>query len=86
MWVKRFQSCHAGSPAIRANTFTPNHQTLSSIAADAAGNFIVIWKSRQDGSGEGIFAQRFDGDDNPVGAEYLVNTYTTALNGSRRLR
>jgi large repetitive protein len=35
-------------------------QYNSSVAADPAGNFVVVWQSLgQDGSGFGIFGQRF---------------------------
>ena len=46
------------------------------IAADASGGFIITWKSTStlDGSGAGIFAQRFAANDAPVGGEFQVNT------------
>jgi hypothetical protein len=49
------------------------------VAADAAGNFVVVWRSnQQDGSGMGIFAQRYDRDGQPLEAtEFQVNSYTS---------
>jgi hypothetical protein len=62
----------------RVNTYTTNYQSGPSIAADAAGNFVVAWESPdQDGSGWGVFAQRYDAAGQPRGGEFQVNTYTT---------
>ncbi|MDZ4686036.1 MAG: cadherin domain-containing protein [Planctomycetaceae bacterium] len=44
----------------RVNAFTTNSQSLSSVAMDADGDFVVAWKSTaQDGSHDGVFARRF---------------------------
>jgi hypothetical protein len=44
----------------RVNTFTTGAQSYSSVAADANGNFEVVWASQtQDGSGFGVFGQRY---------------------------
>jgi hypothetical protein len=66
----------------RVNTFTTGTQGRSllapSVAADAAGNFVVVWGSdAQDGFFAGVFGQRFDGAGAPVGSEFRINTYTT---------
>ena len=53
-----------GSPLgaeFRINSYTTHAQGMPSVSADAAGNFVVVWNSyKQDGSGWGIFAQRFN--------------------------
>ncbi len=42
------------------NTETDDHQDDPDVAIDSAGNFIVVWESsRQDGSKDGVYAQRF---------------------------
>jgi hypothetical protein len=44
----------------RVNTKTDNIQRNSSVAMDASGDFIIVWQSfDQDGSGYGIYAQRY---------------------------
>ena len=49
-----------------------------SVAADTAGNFVVVWHSHsQDGNGYGVFGQRYDSSGAPLGLEFRVNTYTT---------
>ena len=60
------------------NSHTLLDQQSAAIAADPAGNFIVAWQSQdQDGSGQGIYAQRFGADGVPQGGEFRVNSYTT---------
>ena len=45
-------------------------------ARSADGRFVVAWRS-SDGGSYGIFARRFEAAGQPIGAEFLVNTYTT---------
>ena len=51
------------------------------MAADSLGNFVVAWQAAEAGgvdtSERSIEAQRFDGNGNPVGGQFQVNTYTT---------
>ena len=63
-------------PEFRVNTYTTGNQHRQSVAADAAGNFVVVWQSSQDGSGYGIFGQRYASSGAPLGPEFRVNTYT----------
>jgi len=59
-------------------TFGFGGATDASVGADAAGNFVVSWeRPGQDGSGTGIFAQRYANSGAPVGSEFQVNSYTT---------
>jgi len=61
----------------QVNTYTTLHQVWPSISALADGGFIVVWGSNgQDGSGYGIYGQRYDSAGNPVGSEFQVNSYT----------
>jgi hypothetical protein len=63
-------------PEFRANTFTTGSQSTPGLATNIAGDFTVAWESPQDGSGTGIFAQRFAAGV-PIGPEFRVNTFTT---------
>src|SRR5438093_653019 len=64
---------------MRVNTFTPDYQALPAVASDSAGNFVVAWpSSNQDGSGFGVFGQRYASTGAPLGGEFRVNTYTTS--------
>ena len=65
-------------PEFRVNTYTTGHQLDASVAADAAGDLVVVWGSNdQDGSGSGVFGQRYTSTGTPLG-EFRVNTYTTS--------
>jgi hypothetical protein len=61
----------------RVNTYTTGAQEAPAVAADASGNFVVVWTSSQDGSGYGVFGQRYASSGTPLGPEFRVNTYTT---------
>ena len=60
----------------RINTYTTNSQGSPDVDVDPAGNFVVVWNSgiMQDGSGFGIFGQRFAATGAPAGPEFRVNT------------
>ena len=77
---QRFNSSGAKVGAeFQVNTFTTDDQRDPRIAADAAGNFVVVWTSvGQDLSGAGVFGQRFDASGAKAGSEFRVNTYTTS--------
>jgi hypothetical protein len=62
---------------IRVNTFGAGSPMYSSAAMDAAGDFVITWSSlNQDGSGWGVYAQRYGADGTPWGGEFQVNTTT----------
>jgi hypothetical protein len=86
-----FGQRYAGSgvplgPEFRVNTWTTNAQFGPAVAADAAGNFVVVWSSAgQDGNPgyggggppAGVYGQRYFSAGSPLGGEFRVNTYTT---------
>jgi len=57
-----------GSPTgeeMEVNSVQPGYQGNADVAAFSDGNYIVVWQSNtQDGDSGGIFAQRYDADDN----------------------
>ena len=60
---------------LQVNTYTTYDQRNAVIAMDAVGNFVVVWSSYlQDGSSNGVFAQRFDPNCGQLGEEFQVNT------------
>jgi hypothetical protein len=62
----------------QVNSYTTGRQYVPAVASDAGGNFVVVWHSSgQDGSGDGIFGQRFNASGVPQGSEFQVNSYTT---------
>jgi hypothetical protein len=61
IFAQRFDA--TGTPLgeeFQVNSFTASEQAVPSIAMNDAGHLVVVWHSQsQDGSGFGIFAQRF---------------------------
>ena len=67
------------SGAVMANSFAASIQRDASVASLADGGVVVVWESvGQDGSGEGIYGQRFNAQGIRVGSEFLVNQSTAA--------
>ncbi|NEQ21970.1 MAG: tandem-95 repeat protein [Microcoleus sp. SIO2G3] len=64
----------------RVNTITSNSQQFSTVAMDADGDFVVTWSSNgQDGSGWGVYAQRYNAAGQTIGNEFRVNSYTNSF-------
>ena len=63
----------------QVNTYTTNDQYNSAIAGLTNGGFVVTWQSDQDGSGYGVYGQRYDASGVAQGGEFRVNTYTTSF-------
>ena len=61
----------------QVNSYTTGGQNWPAVAADADGDFVVVWQSAgQDGSGSGVYAQRYNAAGDAVGGEFRVNTTT----------
>ena len=61
----------------RVNATTARDQIAPAVAMDAAGDFTIAWQSHyQDGSSDGIYAQRYDAAGNARGSEFRANTTT----------
>ncbi len=79
IWMRRYDS--AGNPlggAVQVNTYTTAKQRFPRVAANDAGEFVVVWESEgQDSSGFGIFARVYGADGTPTTPELPVNTVTT---------
>jgi hypothetical protein len=62
----------------QVNTCTSGDQAYPAIAMNGTGNFVITWSSYgQDGSGWGVYAQRYSSTGTPKGGEFQVNTTTT---------
>ena len=60
----------------RVNTTTASDQSTPAVAALSDGGYVVTWMSDQDGSGSGIYAQRYDATATRSASETRVNTTT----------
>jgi subtilisin family serine protease len=61
----------------QVNTYADYFQEFPSVAGLAGGGFVVTWDSRGILAGStDVYGQRFDLAGNPVGGEFLVNTYS----------
>ena len=79
--VKRFNS--AGTVLaneFQVNSYTLNNQYVPAIAAEADGDFTVVWQSKnQEGAGIdglGIFGRRFSSSGVGQAIEFMVNVFT----------
>jgi len=72
------QALAGASAEVRVNTTVVGNQLESDIAVDADGDYVVTWSSDgQDGSGDGVYAQRYNAAGAAQGGEWQVNTTTT---------
>jgi|KBSSwiStaDraftv2_1062776.scaffolds.fasta_scaffold61612_3 hypothetical protein len=60
----------------RVNTYTTGGQLGADVAADASGNFVVVWWGDGEGESSGVFGQRFASSGAPLGSEFRVNSST----------
>ena len=75
-WTAALAQTPPMSPSIPVNTATTGNQIVSSVAVDAAGNFVVAWDT-YDADAGGIAARLFDASGNPLSGEFAVNSSTT---------
>lgn len=69
----------AGMAEQHVNQTTSDYQLNQSIAALADGGWLVTWQSyAQDGSGYGVYQQRYGADGRAVGGETRVNATTAS--------
>jgi hypothetical protein len=55
-----------------------NHWSGKTVGMDSSGNYVVVWMdgSGADGSGQGIYARRYDVNGTALGNAFRVNSYT----------
>ncbi|MBB6523477.1 Ig-like domain-containing protein [Pseudoteredinibacter isoporae] len=65
------------SESFKVNSFTEGDQVNSDVIGLADGGYVITWQSRdQDGDLNGIYAQRYDENNQAVGPETQINVYT----------
>ncbi len=67
----------------QVNSYTTNEQARPAVASDGMGNFVVVWQSYGSSSTDtddySVLAQLHSANGSPIGAEFLVNSYTTSF-------
>ena len=67
----------------QVNTYTTSFQYGQSVGSDADGDFVVVWESSGSGGTDSSYfsvqGQRYASDGTTAGAQFQVNTYTTAF-------
>lgn len=80
--ARRFRADGAPLGAqFQVNTYTTRAQTEPAVAADAQGNFVVVWRSYGavgDASGSSVQGQRYAANGSPLGGQFQVNSYVTS--------
>jgi len=78
VYMQRFAASGAAVGAeTQVNTTTAGSQDSPTVTALVDGGFLVAWESSgQDGSGFGIYAQRYDASGHAVGTETQINSST----------
>ena len=68
------------------NTYTTNRQDSPSVAMDADGDFVVVWRSNgssgTDTNSYSVHGQRYNADGSTAGSQFQINTYTTGRQDS----
>ncbi len=65
---------HVADTGDDQETSAENRGSHQAVAMAANGNYVVVWSSdNEDGSGWGVFGQRFDASGAPVGSKFQVN-------------
>jgi hypothetical protein len=65
------------SEKFQVNTHEISDQTDADVVGLSDGGYVVVWQSfLQDGSGWGVYGQRYDENNNQVNGEFLINTTT----------
>jgi hypothetical protein len=83
VFAQRYSSLDPIGGEFRVNTHTTADQSLSSVAYQATGDFVVVWQSDgQDGDGAGVFGQRYSVAGVPLAGEFRVSTFTPSAQGS----
>ena len=79
VFCRRFDWTGGGTAETQVNTYTTGAQNYSRIGVQSTGGYIIAWTSDgQDGSLDGVYAQRFSSTDVKLGLEFRVNDYTVS--------
>jgi hypothetical protein len=75
VFARRFDA--AGTPLggeFRVNQWTTGTQASPAVAADAAGNFVVVWRGAGPADVNSVYLRRYDAQGQALGGDTRVNT------------
>lgn len=75
IFLRRFDTAGEAQDVVRASTSIRGTRGDAVVAANEAGNSVVVWHGRGVGDKHGIFMQRFDVNGVAAGEEVLVNQF-----------
>jgi hypothetical protein len=79
VFARRYVAGGAAVGEFRVNAYTTSGQGSPSIASDASGRFVVVWRSfGQDGDLSGVFGRRYSSSGLP-GPEFRINEETMSF-------
>jgi hypothetical protein len=82
VFARRFNAAAGAQPfESRVNTYVTSNQASPAIAMDLGGDFVITWQGAnlQDGSGDGIFAQRYGGTNIDADGDGVFGALTDGL-------
>ena len=76
IYIQRYSAAGTAQGGnVRVNSTTPNVQECGSVAVSSNGDFVVAWESEaQDGTLDGVYAQRYNAAGVAQGGEFRANT------------
>ena len=79
VWQDGNQALYTVGPEFQVNSYyISSDYSNPRIVGLSGGGFVITWNSNgQDGSGTGVYAQRYNSAGTKIGPEFQVNTYTT---------
>ncbi|MDP3858409.1 MAG: hypothetical protein Q8Q73_11690 [Stagnimonas sp.] len=73
IYGRRVQAGQPVGAEFRANSYTTGRQSFPAVGMDAAGNYLVAWRSSlQTSPGGNIFGQRYAADGTPQAGEFQI--------------
>ncbi|MBC7907802.1 MAG: hypothetical protein H7Y60_13810, partial [Rhodospirillaceae bacterium] len=78
VYAKTYSSTGQVGPDLVVNSGGSSHHNLPVATGLSGGGFVVAWESVvQDGSGTGVYGQRYDGTGAKAGGEFRINSSAT---------
>ena len=77
--AQRFNSSGASLGSFQVNSTTADYPMYPRVSVDPVGGFVVAWSDYPIVDDIDVLARRFDKSGDPVGGDFLVNTYAYSV-------